>query len=510
LTVNLPNLAMSGDTFQCVVTNTVGSSTSSSAALVVTYPLKITTLAGLAGTSGSADGTGTAARFYYPADVTTDSAGNAYLSDADNHTIRKITSVGAVTTVAGQVRNAGSADGTGTSAQFNYPFGLAADSSGNLYVADAYNHAVRKITPAGVVTTVAGQARVPGTADGTGTAAQFYYPGDVAVDSSGNLYVADSYNHSIRKITPAGVVTTFAGLTGTSGTADGTGTAARFYYPAGVTVASTGFLYVADNGNNTIRRISAAGVVSTLAGLAGVAGGADGVGSAARLDSPSDLFVDGIGANIYVADAGNNAVRKVTATGIVSTVAGQSGSSGATDGTGTAARFDYPSGITVDSSGNVYVVDSDNHTLRLGVYAAAPVIFTQPQSQTVTAGSSVSFSVVVSGIPTPTYQWALNGAAISGATSDTLSLSNVQSSSAGNYTVTVSNTEGSVVSNAAVLTVNAVPPPSGGGGSSGGGGGGALPAWFVLALALLGAARRATMPNQTGRRGGADRLRSFH
>jgi len=194
------------------------------------------------------------------------------VADQSNSTIRKITSAGVVTTFAGTAGVFGSADGTGAAASFNYPFGIAVDASGNVYVADQNNSAIRKITSAGVVTTFAGTAGVSGSADGTGTAASFNYPLGIAVDASGNVYVADQNNSTIRKITSAGVVTTFAGTAGVSGSADGTGAAASFYYPTGIAVDASGNVYVADTYNSTIRKITSAGVVTTFAGTAGVQG----------------------------------------------------------------------------------------------------------------------------------------------------------------------------------------------------------------------------------------------
>ena len=208
----------------------------------------VTTLAG--STQGFADGTGSAAQFNRPQGVTVDSAGTVYVADFYNNRIRKITSAGVVTTLAGSTQ--GFADGIGSAAKFYYPNGVAVDSSGTVYVADTYNHHIRTITSAGVVTTLAGSDG-PGSADGTGSAAQFNYPIGVAVDSSGAVYVADSNNHRIRTITPAGVVTTLAGST--FGYADGTGSAAQFYYPYGVAVDSSGAVYVVDRGDSRIRKI---------------------------------------------------------------------------------------------------------------------------------------------------------------------------------------------------------------------------------------------------------------
>ena len=188
-----------------------------------------------------------------------------------NDTIRKITPAGVVTTFAGTAGQSGSADGTGAAARFTNPEGTAVDGAGNVYVADTFNDTIRKITPAGVVTTLAGTAGQGGSADGTGAAARFAFPTGVAVDGAGNVYVADTDNDTIRKITPAGVVTTLAGTAGQSGSADGTGAAARFNSPFGLAVDGAGNIYVADEDNDAIREITPAGVVSTLAGTAGQA-----------------------------------------------------------------------------------------------------------------------------------------------------------------------------------------------------------------------------------------------
>ncbi len=186
-----------------------------------------------------------------------DGAGNVFVADTWNHTIRKITPTGVVTTLAGTAGSSGSADGTGATARFNEPFGVAVDGAGNVFVADTWNHTIRKITPTGVVTTLAGTAGfVEGSADGTGAAARFNEPYGVAVDGAGNVFVADTDNNTIRKITPSGVVTTLAGTAGSSGSTDGTGAAARFYWPEGVAVDGAGNVFVADAVNYTIRKIT--------------------------------------------------------------------------------------------------------------------------------------------------------------------------------------------------------------------------------------------------------------
>ncbi len=323
----------------------------------------VSTFVGTAGATGLTDGTGAAARLTAPRGLRTDSAGNLYFSDNRANTIRKATPAGVVTTLAGTASVAGSADATGTSATFNGPSGLVLDSSGNIYVADSSNDTIRRITPAGVVTTFAGTAGRSSSTDGTGTAAKFEDPYNVAVDSAGNIYVAESDAHCIRKITPAGVVTTLAGLAGTFGSTDGTGTAARFNTPSGVTVDSAGNVYVADSGNHAIRKITAAGVVTTFAGSPSAGGSTDGTGTAARFNEPHGIAADPSG-NLYVSDTALNTVRKITPAGVVTTLAGTSGTAGTADGTGTSAQFSQPFGIAVDSSGTVYLCDHGNHSVR--------------------------------------------------------------------------------------------------------------------------------------------------
>ncbi len=334
----------------------------------------VSTLAGLAGSSGSVDGAGSAARFFNPEGVAVDGAGNVYVADTENDTIRKITPAGVVSTLAGLAGSPGSVNATGSSARFSFPASVAVDTSGRVYVADANNFTVRKITPAGVVSTLAGWAGHPGSADGRGQTARFTFPQGVAVDGAGNVYVADTNNDTIRKINPGGAVSTLAGSPGMNGSADGTGSAARFFAPRGVAVDTAGKIYVADNGNDTIRSITTTGSVTTLAGLAS-SGSADGTGSAARFYSPSGAAVDSAG-NVYVGDTGNHTLRKITPAGIVSTLAGLAGSQGRVDGTGSAARFIGPNGAAVDSAGNVYVADANNSNSAVRKITPAGIVST--------------------------------------------------------------------------------------------------------------------------------------
>jgi sugar lactone lactonase YvrE len=437
----------------------------------------VTTLAG-SGNAGFANGNGTSASFWSPSGVAVDASGNVYLADTNNHRIRKITTDGTVTTLAGS-GNAGFADGQGAAANFQGPIGLAVDGSGNVYVADSENNKIRKITPDGNVTTlpvsglngpagvdidengnlyvadmnngrilklqtqvqsltsnlslVQGQVSsvssnivtlqgqssaqsanlttlasnlnslqqtqgggnlsaiqspteliqalvslgilpayeksnvatvagngTSGFGDGAGGAASFAGLNGVAVDGGGNVYLADMLGQRIRKVTPAGVVSTLAG-SGSSGFADGLGAEAVFARPAGVAVDGSSNVYVADKNNNKIRKILANGTVTTLAG-SGSEGSQDGTGAGASFDHPCAVAVDAEG-NVYVADSANNKIRKITPSGIVTTLAG-SGSEGSDNGTGANASFNNPTGVAVDGSGNVYVSDSGNNQIR--------------------------------------------------------------------------------------------------------------------------------------------------
>ena len=350
------------------------------------------TLAGLAGTSGSTDATGSAARFFSPSGVSVDTAGNVYVADSSNQTIRKVTSAGVVTTLAGTAGSVGSANGTGSAARFRVPVAVSVDTAGNVFVADSSNHTIRKVTSAGVVTTLAGTAGSVGSTDGTGSAARFNAPYGVSVDTVGNVYVAEYSNHTIRKVTSAGVVTTLAGTANFAGSTDATGSAARFFRPIGVAVDTSGNVFVADSSNHTIRKVTSAGVVTTLAGTAGSDGTTDGTGSAARFSFPEGVSVDTAG-NVYVADTGNRLIRKVTSVGLVTTEAG-SGAAGSNNGLGSAARFTTVRGIAVDTLGNVFASDYSNHTIRNSITSAPATITLSGLSKTYTGSAQAPTTTV--------------------------------------------------------------------------------------------------------------------
>jgi hypothetical protein len=350
-------------------------------------PYTITTIAGNGSSAGSHDGTNSAARFNWPVGVAADRAGNLYVTEWNNHTIRKVTPMGTnwvVTTLAGKAGSPGNADGTNTAARFSYPVGIVIDSAGKLYVSDVGNATIRKVMPVGtnwVVTTLAGKAGSAGSVDGTNDTARFDRTWYISVDHAGNVYVAEWRNHTIRKVAPVGtnwVVTTLAGRTGSSGSVDGTNGAARFNGPISVAVDNAGNLYVGDLFNHTIRKVTPMGtnwLVTTLAGKAGSSGSADGTNSAARFNRPGHVEVDEAG-NLYVADFMNDTIRKVTPAGtnwVVTTLAGKSGSPGTVDGAGSDARFHFydpnaggAGGLAVDSEGTLYAAEWYNNTIRKG------------------------------------------------------------------------------------------------------------------------------------------------
>ena len=423
-------------------------------------PYTFAAFAGAPSMSGSVDGTGTAARFNQPYGLALDSSGNLFVADKNNQVIRKVTAAGVVTTLAGSDGSSGTTDGTGTTAQFNQPTSVAVDGSGNVFVADSHNNVVRKVTSSGTVSTFAGTAGSSGSTDGSGTSVLFNQPWGIAVDSTGNVYVSEFANHTIRKITSSGTSSTLAGTAGVIGYVDGTGTAAEFNEPVGIAIDSSGNIYVADSGNNAIRKVTSAGVVTTLAG-GGAAGSADGIGKGAQFHSPRGVAVDSSG-NVYVADSQNGTVRKITPAGVVTTLAGSPGSFAIQAGTGASALLDTPTGIAVDGTGKVYVSDALGYTIELGTAATAvaPAFTLQPASQTVATGSTVVFRASAGGIPAATYQWYLNnvaltdGALTSGSTGPTLMLRGTTAASAGAYTCTATNASGTVTSNPALLTLN--------------------------------------------------------
>ncbi len=307
---------------------------------------------------GLENGDTLSARFTFPWGIDVDADGNVYVADRGNHVIRKITPQGVVSTLAGS-GFAGYADGKADEAAFNDPVDVAVDAAGNVYVSDFVNTCIRKITPAGLVSTYAGVAGEVGNTNGTLTAARFAGPTGMAFDAEGNLYIADFFNHRIRKITPAGVVSTLTGST--AGCTNGTGAVAQFNGPFSIAVDGGGNLYVTDGLNHSIRKITPAGVVTRIAGNC-ASGFADGAATSAQFNSPLGIALDNDG-NVIIADGGNNRIRKLyVSTNTVGTVSGKP-AAGNDFGVGTNASFNGPADV-VNLTGNIFLqVDFFNHRI---------------------------------------------------------------------------------------------------------------------------------------------------
>ncbi len=449
--------ALDAGTYTVSVTDALTNAVSTDAVVEVIAPYTFATLAGKAGSAGSTDGRGPAARFNSPHGIAVDNLGYVYVTEVGNSTVRKITPGGTVTTLAGQAGSAGSADGPGTTARFNGPWGIAVDGVGNLVIADTGNHTIREIKTDGSVTTLAGQAGQAGYADGAASGARFDNPADVAIDTKGNLYIADHDNDCIRVLTLARTVSIVAGLgfSRPMQATDGPAPKARFYRPCGLGFDRDGNLYIADEYNSLVRRLSPDQGVSTVAGYPDAMGSADGTGSAARFNFPHGAKADMAG-NVYIADYKNCTIRRVTPGGVVTTLAGMPGQAGTADGTGIAARFSQVRDIAVDRWGNLYVTDFDNQTVRKGWASDAslpPEVTVQPQSQTVANGAGLLLCVAAGRTGMLSFQWRLNGSALPGETNDVLQVAQANQTNAGVYSVLVSNQFGSVASSNAVVQV---------------------------------------------------------
>ncbi|WP_264520708.1 T9SS type A sorting domain-containing protein [Flavobacterium sp. N1994] len=357
LLAQVPSISYSGVQNNYIINNAISPLTPTNSGGAPSVRANVGTVAGN-GVSGYADGTIASPKYYSPTGVAIATSGNIYVADSQNHCIRKITASGFVSTFAG-TGIPGFANGDGTVAQFNLPYSIAVDASENVYVTESNSSAIRKISSLGVVSTLAGNVTTSGYLDGQGTSVLFLNPKGLGVDASGNVYVADSGNNRIRKISTSGLVTTIAG-DGTAGFLDGQGTLAKFNNPVGVAVSSN-VIYISDTSNNRIRAISNTGLVTTVVGN-GSPGLVNGQGIVAQFNAPRALAADTSG-NLYVVDYNNNCIRKISNTGLVTTLSG-TGGFGAVNGIGSVATFKYPEGITVDSSGNAFVADVTNNCIR--------------------------------------------------------------------------------------------------------------------------------------------------
>ncbi len=323
---------------------------------IFTYIISDVQVSTFAGSSlGSSDGTTTTALFNTPTGIAIASDGTKYIIDRSNHRIRKISPEGVVSTLAGSTQ--GDLVGVGTNAKFNSPLGITIGSDNNLYVTDFGNHKIKKVTPQGEVTVLAGSTG--GYVDGQGSTTKFTYPFGICSSPDGTLYVADSGNYLIRKVTLNGLVTTFAGSV--FGDVDATGISARFKGPTGVTFANDGNLYVVDNSNHKIRKIQPDGKVTTFAGN-GISGSVNGIGINARFNYPHSIIASTDG-NLYISDLYNHRIRKMNIeTRLVNDLAGEF--QGFFDGSNEEAAFNEPNGLALDIDGNLYIADFNNHKIR--------------------------------------------------------------------------------------------------------------------------------------------------
>lgn len=417
----------------------------------------VTSLAGPAGSFGSQDALFPDSRMNGPRGVAVDSSGDVFAADSANNTIRELTPDGALTTIAGLPGFAGSTDGLGGDARFSQPAGIAVDVKGNVYVADFQNSTIRELSADSgsglwLSQTIAGSAGAAGYANGGGAAAKFNGPCALAVDGGGNIYVADYSNQVVRLIAPTGLVSTFAGNPGRAGYLDGSN--AFFNFPSGLALDDSGNLFVADSQNQLIRRITPNGMVSTVAGAYFRSGSADGNGTAALFNNPQGLVFDQAG-NLFVADTGNNAIREILPSGDVLTVAGTAGRRGSADGIGPVAQFNGPAGLAISSGGTLFIADELNNTLRGAViYSGQPLALTPPYDRIVPVGAEVDFTPAAAGAAPLSFQWLKNGGPLPGATNLELTIPAAQYSDAAYYQLSVNNSNGAASSVAAALTVS--------------------------------------------------------
>lgn len=432
------------------ISNPWGDAFSQAATLEVELPpvpYQLSVLAGTDGVPGAINGPADSTRLNFPTSVAITPAGHILFVEASSSALRQVTPEGLVEVFAGRQGQSGTVNGTLAEALFHLPRRLRFDVAGNLLVAEPDQGIVRRISPAGEVSTLAGQPGQRGFQNGPREQALLGYPIGVAGDAAGTVYIADSNAHQIRRIAPDGEVSSLAGRLWAATHRDGVGEAAEFNHPWDIALDLAGNLVVAERGSHVIRRVTPAGEVTTLAGQPGVLGFADGPAPEARFAGPEAVAVDAAG-NIFVADTGNHAVRIITPKGSVHTVAWDAGTLA---GAGTPY---VPRDLAVDGSGRLAIASAYAHTLLRATPQAAdaPIIITQPQAGQVQDGDAVTLQVEVRGAGPLTYQWHRDGTAIPGANGAALSFT-ASSELGGEYQVAVTGSAGSAVSQTTVLEV---------------------------------------------------------
>jgi PKD repeat protein len=379
----------------------------------------ITTIAGNGAKGFSGDGEyATAAEFNFPLMARMNAAGNIYIVDGDNNCIRMVNTSGIINTVAGNETATYSGDGgPATAAGLNNPCGLALDNSGNLYIADFGNNRIRIVNTAGIITTIAGTGIAGFNGDDIqATSAEINNPNAVAIDANGNLYIAD-WDNRIRLVNSAGIISTVAGNgTGGYGGDGGQATATELNYPTAIAFDASGNMYIADAANHRIRMVNSLGIISTIAGSGptgynnGSYGGDGGQATAANLHLPSDLTFD-VQGNMYIADAANMRIRKINTAGRISTIAGN-GTAGyiGDGGQPTAAELNYPGGVFLDATGNIYIADQVNQRIRkVGIGTSIPDANFHASTNLACAGSTIAFSDSTVNTIVTSWQWSFPG-----------------------------------------------------------------------------------------------------
>jgi len=366
------------------------------AAKVTPLPPTLSIFAGTGNGGTPTAGPATSSDLNLPCGVAVDSSGNVYIADLVNNLVEKVTPTGTLSIIAGTGNPGTPTEGPATSSDLQYPQGVAVDSSGNVYIADTSNNLVEKVTPSGTLSIIAGTGNRGAPTEGPATSSDLWSTQGVAVDSSGNVYIADYGNSLIEKVTPGGTLSIIAGNGNFDPPTAGPATSSALYGPAGVAVDSSGNVYIADTGNNLVEKVTPGGTLSIIAGTGHYGTPTAGPATSSDLNSSIGVAVDSSG-NVYIGDAGNNLVEKVTPTGTLSIIAGTGNPGTPTAGPATSSDLNYPGGVAVDSSGNVYIADGLNNLVEKVVAPRLAITTPVLVPATATFGQAYSTSFQTSG-----------------------------------------------------------------------------------------------------------------